>query len=209
MAWVDFTNTLAWPSNGRGGVVTTVTTYTTDDTLFTGNTVTGTTFLGTLTNAAIGALIATSDGFWGIITAFDAAPAPDIITVDAWHKYGYPNSYGVPVANSDVKVIAGAGPVVLPFGGSNQRWIIDSIEIKKGTVGDTITITDLYSTTTMKQLTLGGVAAATIAPYVFPCNNGGPPYEGPQGWEIGGPFSVVTSGATCVATVNFRVVNAK
>lgn len=201
MPWVDFTNTAGFPSNGRGGLnATTGSAYNTNDTLFTTNTVTGTTFLGTLTNVAVGRVICTSDGFWGVITAFDAAVAPDIITVDRWRKWGFPGSVGTPAANSDLIVYTN-----IPFGLGTERWVIDSLEILKATAADTISIYDIYGVTPLRTWTVG----ATAGPLLLPYNQGGPPYEGPHGWEINGPFIVVTSAATTICAVHFRIVSAR
>ena len=198
MAWVDFSNTAGFASDGRGGIsALTGSAYNTNDTLFTTNTVTGTTFLGTLTNVAVGRIICTSDGFWGVIQSFDATPAPDIITVDRWRKWGYPGSVGTPAANSDLIVYTN-----IPFGLGTERWVIDSLEIRKATAADTITLSDIYGNS-IRVWTVG----ATAGPIMLPYNCGGPPYEGPQGWEIGGPFIVVTSAATTICTVNFRIIS--
>lgn len=205
MPWVDFTNTAGFPSDGRGGLsATTGTAYTTNDTLFTPTTVTGSTFLASLTNAAAGKIIAAYDSgtggvWWGIIQSVDAAASPDIIVVDRWRKWGFPGSVGTPVANSDLIVYTNA-----LFSNGNERVVIDSLEIRKGTSADTITVTDLFNNV-IRVWTVG----ATAGPIMLNYNNGGPPYEGPQGWEINGPFIAVTSAATTICTINFRVISGK
>jgi|SRR5690349_19125766 len=198
MPWLDFTNTAGWPSDGRGGLSALSTTYTTNDTVFTANSVTGATFLATLTNAAAGLVISTSDGFWGVITAVDAAASPDIIYVDRWRKWGYPGSSGTPAANSDLIVHTTL------FGAHCERWVIDALEIVKGTASDTITIRDIFGTT-VKTWTVG----ATDGPRMIPYTRGIPPHEGPDGWEINGPFQAFTSAGTTICAIHFRVISGK
>lgn len=198
MPWIDFSNTAGWPSDGRGGLSATSTNYTTNGTVFTGNSVTGGTMLATLTNTAVGLVIATSDGFWGVITAFDAAPNPDIIYVDRWRKWGFPGSSGIPAADSDLTVFTTL------YGAHSERWVIDALEIVKATAADTIAIRDIYGVA-FKTWTVG----ATAGPLIIPYTRGTPPYEGPDGWEINGPFQVLTSAATTICTMHFRVISGK
>ena len=201
MAWFDFTNTAGWPSNGRGGLSSTATAYTTNDTIFTSTSVTGTAFLGTLTNAAAGKIIMAWDAttlYWGVIVSVDAAAAPDIIVVDRWRQWGHPGSSGIPAANSDLKVYTTL------HGVNQERWIIDALEITKATAADTITLSDIYGNT-IRTWTVG----ATAGPILIPYSRGLTGYEGPDGWEVNGPFSAVTSAATTICTLHYRLVSAK
>lgn len=199
MAWFDFTNTAGWPSDGRGGLSSTATAYTTNDTLFTDKSVTGTTFLATLTNAAAGKIIMAWDGttlFYGTITSVDATPAPDIIYVDGWKQWGFPGSRGIPAANADLKVYT-------TLHGSNmERWVIDALELTKATAADTITLRDIYGNT-IRTWTVGATAGQLIIPYT----RGMPPYEGNDGWELNGPISAVTSAATTICTLHYHLVS--
>lgn len=196
MPWVDFTNTAGRPSDGRGGLESTAAaTYTTNDTLFTGAGPNGATVTGAsvaaMTGLAVGGVIVTTGSggqFWGVVQSFDAAPTPDIITVDKWRKWGFPASSGLPAANDDLKFFPAF------FGVNQERVVIDAIEVRKATAADTITISDLYGSTTMKLLTVG----ATAGPFIMP-----------EGWEIYGPFTVVTSAATTACTAYFRFLSAK
>jgi len=196
MPWIDVaaSATANRPSDGRGGTDTTAAgAYTTDDTVFTATGYTAAAG-GTsgLSNMAVGAVIATSDGFYGIVTAFTVGA----VVIDEWRKWGFPGGRGIPAANSDIKCYPSF------FGKGQERVIIDSIEIRTP-AAVAVSILDLYGGTTLKTMT-----CAAGNPFVFPTNWGGPLKEGETGWPIHGPFTV-TTGAGLAVTVNYRLLSAR
>lgn len=227
---VAASSTGVYATNGRGGVSSTAVSTFTAATIFapTGAATAGAWPAGDFVGAAaastidgawggggltpaVGDMIFDRQGgtlvAWAIITKITADAVTiagpttyDIIEVDRWRKWGYPDSTVAPgtgglVAGDDMGLFRGV------FTGPNESIVIDSIEIRVPAAVN-LTINDINATA-VKTIT----CVAAVSPFVYPCTTPGTDDGGgTRGWEINGPFSV-TTGAGLAATVNFRVVS--